>query len=121
MRPAAVVAGATGSFFTAAARFVVAAADCGLATGALRAGAAFLEPDFVTIVVPALVELPSLSLFLLVAIAVAGRLVVCLLGARVDGFWDAGFAGLLEGFSGADDGFPAKVDLIGDRSGTRWL
>jgi len=40
-------------------------------------------------VVPALVELPSLSLFLVVvaaAIAVAGRLVVCLLGARVDGF-----------------------------------
>ena len=88
MRPAAVVAGATGSFFTAAVRFVVAAADCGLAAGALRAGAAFLAPDFVTIVVPALVELPSLSLFLPVgaAIAVAGRFVVCLLGARVEGY-----------------------------------
>jgi len=88
VRPAAVVAGATGSFFTAAAR-LVAAADCGLAAGVLRAGAAFLAPDFVTIVVPALVELPSLSLFLLVeaaAMAVAGRLVVCLLGARADGF-----------------------------------
>ena len=87
MRPAAVAAGATGSFFTAAARFVVAAADCGLAAGALRAGAAFLAPDFVTMVVPALVELPSLSRFLLaVAMAVAGRFVVCLLGARVEGF-----------------------------------
>jgi hypothetical protein len=119
-----VVAGAIGSFFTAAVRFVVAAADCGLGTGALRVGAAFLAPDFVTIVVPALVELPSLSLFLpvgAVAIAVAGRLVVCLLGARADGFCDAGFAGLLDGFSGTDDGFPAKVVFIGDRGGTRGL
>lgn len=71
---------------------------------------------------PALVELPSLSLFLFVvavAIAVAGRFVVCLLGACVDAFWDAGLAGLLDGFSGTAAGFPAKVDLIGDRGGTR--
>lgn len=32
-----------------------------------------------------------------------------------------GFVGLLDGFSGADDGFPAKVDFIGDRGGTRGL
>lgn len=77
-----------------------------------------------TIVVPALVELPSLSLFLVVeaaAIAVAGRLVVCLLGARVDGFWGVGFVGLLDGFSGTNEGFPAKVDFTGDRGGTRGL
>ena len=32
-----------------------------------------------------------------------------------------GFVGLLDGFSGTDDGFPAKVDFIGDRGGTRGL
>jgi hypothetical protein len=32
-----------------------------------------------------------------------------------------GFVGLLDGFSGTADGFPAKVVFIGDRGGTRWL
>ena len=121
VRPAVVVAGATGSFLTAAARFVAAAV--GFAAGALRAGAVFFAPDFVTMVVPALVELPSLSLPLpvgAVASAVAGRL-VCLLGARDDATWDAGFAGLLDGFAAIEDGLSAKLDLSGDRGGARGL
>jgi hypothetical protein len=121
VRPAAVGAGATGSLFTVAARFV--ATTAAFAAGALRAGAAFLVPDFVTIVVPALVELPSLSLPLpdgAADSAVAGRL-VCLLGAREDGFRDAGFAGLLDDFTAIDDAFSTKDDFAGDRGGARGL
>jgi len=121
VRPAAVGAGAAGSFFTVAARFVATAGA--FAAGALRVGAAFLVPDLVTMVVPALVELPSLSLPLpdgAADSAVAGRL-VCLLGAREDGSRDAGFAGLLDDFTATDDGFSAKEDFNGDRGGARGL
>jgi len=121
VRPAAVGAGTIGSFFTAAARFVATVGT--FAAGALRTGAAFLAPVFVTMVVPALVELPSLSLPLAVGAAdsaVAGRL-VCLLGAREDEFWEAGFAGLLDGFAAIEDGFSAKEDFNGDRGGARGL
>lgn len=119
MRPAAVGAGATGSFLTVAARFV-AAAGAFAAVVVLRAGAAFFAPGFVTMVVPALVELPSLSLPLGAAdSAVPGRL-VCLLGAREDGFCEAGFTGL-DDLAAIDDVFSAKADLMGDRGKARWL
>jgi hypothetical protein len=121
VRPAAAGAGATGSFLTAAARFVVAAGT--FAVGALRVGADFFAPGFETMVVPALVALPSLSRPLLVVTvdsAVPGRL-VCLLGAREEGFDDVGavdFIGL-DDFTAMDDVFSANEDLSGDRGGTR--
>jgi hypothetical protein len=123
VRPAAASAGATGSFLTAAARFVVAAGT--FAVGALRVGTDFFAPGLETMVVPALVALPSLSRPLLVVIvesAVPG-LLVCLLGAREDGFDDVGavdFTGL-EDFAAMDDVFSANEDLSGDRGGTRGL
>jgi hypothetical protein len=123
VRPAAAGAGATGSFFTAAARFVVAAGT--FAVGALRVGADFFAPGFETIVVPALVALPSLSRLLPVVTvdsAVPGRL-VCLLGAREEGFDDVGAVGFigLEDFAAIDEVFSANEDLSGDRGGTRGL
>lgn len=108
---------------TAAARFVVAAGT--LAVGALRVGAAFFAPGFDTMVVPALVELPSLSRpFAVVTVdsAVPGRL-VCLLGAREDEVelvCVVDFTGL-EDFAARDEVFSAKVDLMGDRGATRGL
>jgi hypothetical protein len=122
VRPAAAgAAGATGSFLTVAARFVVAAGT--FAVGALRAGADFFAPGFETMVVPALVALPWLSRPLLVVTvesAVPGRL-VCLLGALEDGFDDVGavdFTGL-DDFTAMDDVFSANEDLSGDGGGTR--
>lgn len=87
MRPAAVDAGAAGSFLTAVAVRFVAAAGA-LAAGAFFVGAAFLAPDLVTIVVPALVALPSLSRPFPdgAADCAVPRRLVCLLGAREDGF-----------------------------------
>lgn len=110
--------GAADSFLTVGARLVAAAGA--FAAGALRVGAAFFAPAFVTIVVPALVELPSLSRrsFVGAAVrAVAGRF-VCLLCARDEGFGDlvfiAGFIGLA-GRAANDDSFSTVVDLMGDR------
>lgn len=76
-------------------------------------------------VVPALVELPSLSRPLVVGAAdsaVPGRL-VCLLGAREDGFelvCVVDFTGL-EDLAAIDEVFSAKDDFKGDRGGTRGL
>lgn len=89
-----------GSFLTAAVRFVVAVDTFG--TGAFRDVDAFFAPAFVTIVVPALAVLISLSPFSLAMAAesaVPGRL-GCLLGGREDGgseenvLWNVDFAGL---------------------------
>jgi hypothetical protein len=120
-------AGVTGSFLTAAARFVAAAGT--LAVGALRVDAAFFTSSFVTMVVPALVELPSLSRPLPTGAAgnaVPGRL-VCLLGAREDEFddtalacVDAGFTGL-DDFAAMDEVFSANEDFNGDRGKARGL
>lgn len=114
--------GAAGSFLAVGARFVVAAGA--FAAGALRAGAAFFAPAFETIVVPALVELPSLSRRSLVSGAVragSGRL-VCLLCARDEGLGDlvideetVGFIGLAGREEANDESFSMVVDLMGDR------
>jgi hypothetical protein len=97
------------------------------AVGALRAGAAFFAPVFVTMVVPMLLELPPLSRRSPVsgavrAVAVAGRFVVCLLCARDEGFGDlvieeetVGFIGLAGREDANDDSFSMVVDLMGDR------
>jgi hypothetical protein len=93
------------------------------AAGALRAVGAFFAPDFVTIVVPTLDELPLLSRRSLVGgavRAVAGRF-VCLLCARDEGLGDlvmdetVGFMGLAGREEAKDDSFSMVVDLIGDR------
>lgn len=67
------------SFFPAVALLAAAAAGA-FGTGGLRAGAAFLVPDFATMVVLALIVLASLLGSSLLAKAVPGRL-VCRLGA----------------------------------------
>jgi len=99
------------------------------AVGALRAGAAFFAPVFVTMVVPMLLELPPLSrrspvsgAVRAVAVAVAGRFVVCLLCARDEGLGDlvieeetVGFIGLAGREDANDDSFSIVVDLMGDR------
>lgn len=97
-----------------------------LAVGALRVGAALFAPGFDTMVVPALVELPSLSRpFAVVTVdsAVPGRL-VCLLGAREDEVElvcvVVDFTGL-EDLAASDEVFSAKVDFMGDRGATRGL
>ena len=115
--------GAAGSFFAVGARLVVAAGA--FAVGALRAGAAFFAPFFVTIVVPTLLELPPLSRRSLVSgavRAVAGRFVVCLLCARDEGLGDlviedevAGLIGLAGREEAKDDSFSMVCDLRGDR------
>jgi hypothetical protein len=115
--------GAAGSFFAVGARLVAAAGA--FAVGALRAGAAFFVPVFVTIVVPILLELPPLSRRSLVSGAVrvvAGRFVVCLLCARDEGLGDlviedetVGFIGLAGREDANDDSFSIVVDLMGDR------
>jgi hypothetical protein len=113
--------GAAGSFFVVGARLVVAAGA--FAVGALRVGAVFFAPAFETMVVPALVELPSLSRRSLVSgalRAVAGRF-VCLLCVRDEGLGDlvieeetVGFIGLAGREEANDDSFSMVVDLMGD-------
>lgn len=110
-----------GSFLVVATLFVVAADT--FAAGALRVVADLLTPGFVTIVVPALVALPSLSRLLppgAVDCAVAGRF-VCLLCAREEdvALWSVDdFAGL-EFLAAADEVFSPNVDFCGDRGRRR--
>lgn len=123
MRPPAAGAGAIGSFLLVATRFVVGADT--FAAGALRVAAVLLTPGFVTMVVPALVALPSLSRLLppgAADCAVAGRF-VCLLCAREEDvvLWSVvDFAGL-EFRAAADEVFSPNVDFSGDRGTRRWL
>lgn len=121
MRPPAAGGGAIGSFFVVAARFAVAAET--FAVGAFRVGAVLLVTGFVTIVVPALVALSSLSRLLppgAVDCAVAGRFVCLLCARKVDvALWRVVvFAGLE--FLAADIClFSPNVDFNGDRGRTR--